>query len=336
MTRQDRTEAYGVAALSGLLSDLAEAEEGERNSMLNRAAYRAGRLVAAGALDGENATREIEARALALGLARHEVSSTIRSGLRAGMASPANIPGGEPGYPSQGPARPPLVCTVPTAPWGPPPRPPRAEVERLWHLSGPVTEDPEVGAWLAGRAIPPDRVELHDLARAIPPGARLPRWAGCRRVLWSAYHRLVTRGWGATGAVESLHARAVGEPPVGLPKGLWPAAGPGSARGLVLADGLGCQILKTGRPPKGWGGELVVAEGVPDFLSWTTTCPVADESAPAILGVASGSWTSDLAARVPDGTRVVIATHHDGAGHRYAQTIAGTLAGRCEVRRWEG
>ena len=86
----------------------------------------------------------------------------------------------------------------------------------------------------------------------------------------------------------------------------------------------------------GWGGELVVAEGVPDFLSWTTTCPVADESAPAILGVASGSWTSDLAARVPDGTRVVIATHHDGAGHRYAQTIAGTLAGRCEVRRWEG
>ena len=333
MTAQDRAEAYGRAALDGLLSELAAAGDGDRNVTLNRVAHRAGRLVAAGALNGEAAARELEAGALALGLSPNEVTVTLRSGLRAGLASPADIPDGEPGRPSRGPARPPLVRPAPPE-QGPAPRPPRAEVEALWLQARPVLDDPEVADYLTGRAIPPDRVELLDLARVIPHGARVPNWANCRGVPWAVHHRLVARGFGADGAAESLHARAVGEPPAGLPKGLWPAAGPGSARGLVLAEGWGRQIFATGRRPEGWGGELLVAEGLPDWLTVATRHSDADAEAPAVIGVTAGSWTAELAARVPDGSRVIVATHNDGAGDRYAGGIVATLTYRCEVRRW--
>jgi len=103
-----------------------------------------------------------------------------------------------------------------------------------------------------------------------------------------------------------------------------------------MADGWGRQILATGRRPEGWGGELVVAEGMPDFLSWAITFSDADEAAPAVLGLTAGSWTPDLAGRVPDGTRVILATHADAAGDRYAAAVAATFAGReVEVRRWK-
>lgn len=332
MTALDRAEAYCRAALDGLLSELAEAGVGERNTTLNRVVHRAGRLVAAGAMDGEAAVHELESVALALGLDRHEVAATLRSGLRAGMSNPASIPGGRRGPP----ARPPLVRPASPEPGQAAPRPPRAEVERLWRLARPVIADPEVSAWLSGRGIPPERVELQDLARAIPPREKLPRWARCRGVTWSAHHRLVSRAWGATGAAESLHVRAAGEPPRGLSKGLWPAAGPGSARGLVLADGWVRKILATGRAPDGWAGVLLICEGFPDWLTATTAFSDADADVPAVMGVTSGSWTAEVAARVPEGTKVLIATDPDGAGDNYAEHIARTLAGRCEWRRWKG
>ena len=337
MTAQDRAEAYGRAALGGLLSELAVAGAGERNATLNRVAHRAGRLVAAGALDGEAAARELEAAGLALGLQPAEVRSTLRSGQQAGQANPATIPDGEPGSLRRSPTRPPKVRSEQPPDQGPHPRPPRAEVDALWRGCVQVVDDPEVADYLASRAIPPGRVELYDLAHAIPAGARVPKWARCRGVPWSAHHRIVVQVLGATGTVESLHARAVGELPegLGLEKGLWPAAGPRSARGLVMADGWARQLLATGRHPDGWSGELVVAEGVPDWLSWCVTYSDADESAPAVLGLTAGNWTAEVAARVPDGTRVILATHHDGAGEKYAVTVAATLAGRCEVRRWK-
>lgn len=329
----DRLNSFGEAALVGLLAELAGAGEHDRNATVNRIAYRAGRLVGAGALDGEHVTREMESAGVALGLQPAEVRSTVRSGLRAGMANPAMLLDCAPGTGRRAPARPPVVRPAPLVS-APAPRPPRAEVEALWRRCVPVTDDPEVAAWLAGRAIDPDRVELYDLARAIPRGARVARWAGCQRVPWSTHHRLVARVWGVSGAVESLHARAVEEPPEGLPKGLWPVAG--SVRGLVLAEGWGRQFLATGRPPEGWGGELVVAEGLPDWLSWCVTCSDADEAAPAVLGLTAGSWTAEVAARVPDGTLLVIATDHDAAGDGYAAKVVATFQGReVEVRRWK-
>ena len=304
------------------------------NSTLNRVAYRAGRLVAAGALAGKPTAGVLEAAGIAVGLLLADVRATVRSGLQAGQANPAVLPDSGPWTRSRTPSQPPVV--PPAAPESAtPPRPPQVEVDRLWSLSRPVLDDPDVTAWLLSRAIPADRVELHDLARAIPADASIPRWAACQRVPWTAHHRLIARGWGATGTAESLHARAAGELPEGLPKGLWPAAGPGSARGLVLSDGWGRQLIATGRRPEGWRGEMVVAEGVPDWLVVATNYSDSDEDAPAVLGVTAGSWTLEIASRVPDGTRVVIATDPDEAGDKYAQKIAATFQGRnCELRRW--
>src|SRR5262249_16606806 len=43
---------YGLAALQGLLAELAACEEGNRNNSLNRAAFRLGQLIASRDLDG--------------------------------------------------------------------------------------------------------------------------------------------------------------------------------------------------------------------------------------------------------------------------------------------
>ncbi|WP_434348144.1 hypothetical protein ACN6A1_10615 [Myxococcus virescens] len=72
---------------------------------------------------------------------------------------------------------------------------------------------------------------------------------------------------------------------------------------------------------------------MPDFLTRATDYSEAAEGAPAVLSVLSGSWTTALAARVPNGTIVGIDTHQDAAGERYARTIAATLAERCRLKR---
>jgi len=79
-----------------------------------------------------------------------------------------------------------------------------------------------------------------------------------------------------------------------------------------------------------------VAEGVPDWLSWCVEDSDEAEDAPAVLGVAAGNWTPTIAARIPDRTKIVIATDDDGAGHGYAATVAKSIRNReIEVRRWE-
>jgi hypothetical protein len=59
----------------------------------------------------------------------------------------------------------------------------------------------------------------------------------------------------------------------------------------------------------------------------------ANELAPAVLGIVNGSWTEEIAARIPDGTRVVVRTHSDGAGDDYAAKIVHSLSARCSLSR---
>ena len=76
---------------------------------------------------------------------------------------------------------------------------------------------------------------------------------------------------------------------------------------------------------------VVVVEGLPAFLAWCADASDADEDAPAVLGILSGSWTAEHAARIPDGARIVIDTDHgdkNGDGDRYAARIASTFEGR--------
>ena len=78
---------------------------------------------------------------------------------------------------------------------------------------------------------------------------------------------------------------------------------------------------------------ILVVEGEPDFLTWATQAAATDFDVPLVIGVISGSWSERLAARLPTGARVIIRTHHDAAGDRYAEAIRETLSHRCAVLR---
>ncbi|TPW16876.1 MAG: Uncharacterized protein FD129_589, partial [bacterium] len=169
-----------------------------------------------------------------------------------------------------------------------------------------------------------------DLARALPSDQRLPRWASCRGGLWiETGHRVIFRLTEEAGQAVSLRARCTD--PSTTPKSLAPAGF--SVKGLVLADPLGIQLL-SGVVPDWWEPrDVVISEGEPDWLTWSTRQRESDEQGPACLGVEAGAWSKQIADRIPDGCRVVIRTHHDEPGERYARQIVTTLQGRCQVFR---
>ncbi len=220
----------------------------------------------------------------------------------------------------------------------PKPRPPAAEVAALWARCLPVTADPEMAAWLAGRhdgAIDPATVAKFDLARALPADlANLPRWARYKDGKpWTASgHRLVVRAWEADPdtpgrlRVASLHARNVLPAYGPADKAAWP--GRASAAGLVLA---------TGADPRSHGLPLVeIAEGVPDWLRLAVT--VASElpkgKRSAVWGIWNGSADPALGAVVPEGWPVALRTHADDAGDKYAAAWQTLLIARgCRMRR---
>jgi hypothetical protein len=211
--------------------------------------------------------------------------------------------------------------------------PPFGEIEELWSSCVGASSDAGLAAWLRSRAIDPVAVELFDLARALPRGRSLPRWARCQGRSWDdGGHRCIVPMFDHTGALRSVRARRLssdqpkGAPPAGYRLG-----------GLVMADALGRSILTTGRCPVGWPDDvplrLVVTEGEPDFLTWGVAFSDADTAAPAVIGVVAGCWTDDLAACVPSRSKVIIRTDHDVAGERYARAIEESLGARCNVVR---
>jgi hypothetical protein len=295
------------------LGALRSASEGGRAVELFKHAAALGGLVGAGVLDESEAEDLLLEAALHTGLDRSEASTHIRRGLRRGKENPRV-----------------LRARTESARRDSPP--PRAEVESLWRSSRPVTENAGIAAWLASRGLDPSAVELWDLARALP-SAGLPPWARTRQGNWiETGHRVVLRLWNAKGDVASLRARCVLPGSEG-PKSLAPSGY--AVRGLVLTDPLGAQIL-AGADLAWWKPEVVISEGEPDFLTWATRQPDAGEQGPAVFGVEAGGWTQSIADRIPDGARVAVRTHADGAGSGYADRISATLRGRCSVFRLGG
>jgi hypothetical protein len=82
---------YAAAALRGECVDVAATPEGSRNHRLNRAAFAAGTLVGAGALDDHQAVELLLGAALAVGLSETEARRTIASGLSAGRDRPRQL-----------------------------------------------------------------------------------------------------------------------------------------------------------------------------------------------------------------------------------------------------
>jgi hypothetical protein len=66
----------------------ANAAPGTRNQALHRRAVLVGGFVGAGALDAATAERELIAAGIQAGQSQSEASSTVRSGLRAGVQRP--------------------------------------------------------------------------------------------------------------------------------------------------------------------------------------------------------------------------------------------------------
>jgi hypothetical protein len=225
------------------------------------------------------------------------------------------------------------------APRPPPPKPPEyppaADVTAIWAAARGVTYDDEVSALLARRGLDPLLAEDLDLGRALSRDAQLPPWASYRGRPWTACgYRLVVPGYDARGAMRNLRAWRVTPAKDDSPKRIVCRR----AAGLVLADGLARQVLAAGAAPEWWADrplELVITEGEPDYLTWAMRygSSAGLERAPAVIGVCSGSWSPELAARIPDGARVSIRTHRDDAGNKYAASISATLVRRTTCTR---
>jgi len=204
--------------------------------------------------------------------------------------------------------------------------PPAEQVALVWSSTTPVTEDLAVGALLSERGIDPNEVARLDLARALAQHATLPRWAGYQGLSWvRTGHRLLLPVYDSDGRMRSLRAWRVveGDSPKRLPPGGHKAAG------LVLANAPALDWLRHSEdlpyapPPM----ELTVVEGEPDFLSRATLNAGGESSVlqETIIGVLSGSWHPGFAQKVPHGSGVVLMTHRDRAGDKYAQEVAKTL-----------
>jgi hypothetical protein len=217
--------------------------------------------------------------------------------------------------------------------------PPVDEVADLWTACVPCTDDDEVSSVLERRALKPDVVDELGLARALPWDAHLPGWASFRgrrprAALWTETgHRLILPVCDALGRMRSVRAwsvRATGDPKRLSPRGH-------RATSLLLACPNGVALLASGRfPETARPFRVVLTEGEPDFLTWATRWSDAAEDAPVVFGVISGGWGNDFAARIPDGSRVIVRTHHDCAGDGYARLVQRSLGGRCVVLRARG
>lgn len=203
--------------------------------------------------------------------------------------------------------------------------PPKVQVLVLWNDAGFTNEDPEASRVLVERMIDPDVVTVRDLARVIRVDQVLPRWARYRGGAeesnsWlDTGHRLLLPVYDSEGIQQSVRAWRIrsGDTPKRLP----PSGH--KANGLVLANHLAVGILQGNREPQ----RIIISEGESDYLTWAARASV------AVIGIYSGSWSAELAKRIPLGSDVIVRTDLDEAGERYAKQIISTLMGRCELRR---
>ncbi len=208
--------------------------------------------------------------------------------------------------------------------------PPAASIERFWDACTSASDDPGVSALLVSRRIDPDAVTRLDAARALAVETHwsdVPSWARFRgrreaAAPWTETgHRLILPVYDAAGAMRSVRAWLVtGEQ--GVPKRLPPA---GFKTGALVAANYRAVAMLRGedRPSR-----VVIVEGEPDTLARSTLSP--DD---AVIGIMSGSWNDGFSARVPFGCEVVVRTHLDPAGERYADEVIRSVAGRARVRR---
>jgi len=217
---------------------------------------------------------------------------------------------------------------LPEAPPAEPDRdyPDASEVAALWAAAGPVDSDEESRWHFEGRGIDARAATRMGLARSLVLGngtwCQAPPWARYRGAWWPEHgFRVIVPVFDANGAMRSVRAWRVNG--VEGPKRLPPAGCRASE--LVLANGAGVDVLsgKSRAPCR-----VVVCEGEPDWMTWSLRAPWHP-----VFGVLSGSWSPAFAQRIPYGSEVIVRTHHDDAGDRYAAEVIKTTRDRAVVRR---
>jgi hypothetical protein len=218
--------------------------------------------------------------------------------------------------------------------------PPRSEAERFWESCRPISDDVQVLDYLAWREVPAGKLVIHDCARALPAGLACPPWARFGESDWSRTgHRLIVPLYDFLGEMRSFVARSIERAPAKKSLGV---QGYGR-RGLVMAGTYGRAMLSTGAIAHWHRLErlrLTIAEGEIDTLRAVATG--ADDELEsdyrpaafrAVLGIFAGSFTRDVASRVPSGTTVVIATDADEQGDKYAADVRDRIGERCDFER---
>lgn len=219
---------------------------------------------------------------------------------------------------------------------------PADEVASVWARAWSVTSDPEACAWLDGRGIESVRVELADIARVLPRDvADLPEWAGdipSGGPYAGRWTSRPMRGWrllvpmfDTSGTMRSFRFRRFDQPSPNVPKALG-----ARATGCVFADWRALELLRGNATAP---TTIVVAEGESDFLRVATDDAPPEIVHGAVLGIVAGSITPALGRRIPDGSRVVIATDDDKAGDAYARELFDVIGyrvrlGALRVERW--
>jgi hypothetical protein len=233
--------------------------------------------------------------------------------------------------PSRGESPPVDPSRVKLSPVQLPPEPPaypdEREVADVWAASSTVEGDEQARAYLVNRAIDPGRVAALDLVRVLPVDFRGPSWARYQGKPWAAAgYRLLVPMVDAHGALRSLRAWRLA-PSSEDPKRVAPAGK--AMAGLVMACPIARGVLQTGQSAAEGPLDVVITEGEPDFL--THAARPEGAAAPAVLGVVASAWSSAVADRLPGDVRIVIRTHRDAAGDRYAADIRSSLADRVRV-----
>ena len=335
--------AYVRAALERATEEVRSAGVGERNRVLNRAAFSLAGLIAGGVLDASVAAEALLEAATAVGLSQPEATSTIRSGFRAGAQHPRGVPDGgaivtkgtRPGV-ARPMVRPPTDAVNRATERA---RPPDGEVQALWSASSSVavtTADPHpldlaVSWFLARRRWWPPAVAALDLARVtpLPDAYSWPAWWPRR---WAARWRLIVLAYEADGTAASIHGRSV------LPtldrdgnKTRWPRTRvPGSARELLFADARGVALLRGSEPGSPEG--ILLCEGLTDFVAGALAMRECGRDI-AVLGGTAGSWPALARIKWPRGCPAFVAVDHDRAGESYVVAIRRALP-HVQLRRW--
>ena len=205
---------------------------------------------------------------------------------------------------------------------------PPHEVRGLWDRCLPVATDDEVSGWLAAHRIAATTVDAFELARVLPIDAEAPSWARYGAIPWKeSGYRLLVPLYGPSGELEALYARSLR--PIIYANGIRSYPPVTGASGFVMANAVGLSLLRSATwPTESSWRTVIVAGGAADYLDWATS--VALEQV-AVFGIVPGSWTRDVAGRIPTGSRVIVRAHQNPITGRYAHRVQDFLLPRCEV-----